>query len=350
MGACGVRLRRVPPPSDRGRTTNHAEDSFAGATNLTLACPWHDNMSPRRRDRGARGGFAECGTALSRIVRTDILNEGPRASEGSPVRHYLSETWFDPRLSVAPSSVHGQGLVAVESFAAGETVMVWGGTAYPEADLGTGAIPRGISYSVVAEGVILAGPEGGMDYFLNHSCDPNVWMADEVTVTARRGSALGRRSSSTTPWRRARSATRCRTVVAVRSIAAARSPGTTGAFQNSASGTVDTSSRSSSAGPRRPGRAGSRRRLARLPSSPGAEPSTWSVQPLACRRVVLVRPGTSDRRYLPGASCLAADCGGSRCDVPHQCYGAGVWYSRCPFVRHLARDAEGSDARHDGHQ
>src|SRR5437899_1887162 len=26
----------------------------------------------------------------------------------------------------------------------------------------------------------------GKDYFLNHSCDPNLWIADDVTLTARR--------------------------------------------------------------------------------------------------------------------------------------------------------------------
>ena len=102
------------------------------------------------------------------------------------MREYLPESWFDPRLRVGPSSLHGRGLLAGAGICAGETVMVWGGTAYPETDLGTGRIPGGVSYSVIAEGLVLAGPDDGMDYFLNHSCDPNVWMDDEVTVVARR--------------------------------------------------------------------------------------------------------------------------------------------------------------------
>lgn len=31
------------------------------------------------------------------------------------------------------------------------------------------------------------------DYFLNHSCDPNLWMLDEVTLVARRDIPLGMR-------------------------------------------------------------------------------------------------------------------------------------------------------------
>lgn len=30
-----------------------------------------------------------------------------------------------------------------------------------------------------------------MDYFVNHSCDPVVWMRDDVTVVARRAIASG---------------------------------------------------------------------------------------------------------------------------------------------------------------
>jgi SET domain-containing protein len=31
----------------------------------------------------------------------------------------------------------------------------------------------------------------GEDYFINHSCDPNLWMSDEVTLAARRNIAAG---------------------------------------------------------------------------------------------------------------------------------------------------------------
>jgi hypothetical protein len=40
------------------------------------------------------------------------------------MRDYLPETWFDDRLRLAPSALHGQGLVAEEPFAAGEKVIV----------------------------------------------------------------------------------------------------------------------------------------------------------------------------------------------------------------------------------
>jgi uncharacterized protein len=104
---------------------------------------------------------------------------------------YPTETWFDDRLEVGPSTVHGQGLHTTASIAQGETLMVWGGIAYAQTDLGTELVPANISYSVVAEGVLLAGPEDGKDYFLNHSCEPNVWMEPELSVVASRAIDAG---------------------------------------------------------------------------------------------------------------------------------------------------------------
>ncbi|HEY0639633.1 MAG TPA: SET domain-containing protein-lysine N-methyltransferase [Pseudonocardiaceae bacterium] len=104
---------------------------------------------------------------------------------------YLPRTWFDPRLALAPSDTDGQGIVARAPFAVGEVVMIWGGTLYSAEDLAAGRVPRGVSYSIVADGQVLAGPADDLDYYLNHSCDPNVWMADEVTMTARRPIAAG---------------------------------------------------------------------------------------------------------------------------------------------------------------
>ncbi|MEO5951062.1 MAG: SET domain-containing protein-lysine N-methyltransferase, partial [Chloroflexia bacterium] len=73
----------------------------------------------------------------------------------------------------------------------GETVMIWGGTIYTDEDLKLGRIKGPISYSYVEEDVVMAAPEDGRDYYINHSCDPNIWMTDNVTVTACRDIAPG---------------------------------------------------------------------------------------------------------------------------------------------------------------
>jgi SET domain-containing protein len=107
------------------------------------------------------------------------------------VTTYLPETWFDPRVMIAPSPIHGSGMFTTAPIRAGETVLVWGGTLYTRNDLEAGLVPHGTSYSFVQEDRLLVAPGDGMDYFINHSCDPTVWMVGEVTVVARRDLAAG---------------------------------------------------------------------------------------------------------------------------------------------------------------
>ena len=103
---------------------------------------------------------------------------------------YPAETWFHPALAAHPSAIHGTGLFTTAPIAAGEVVLVWGGTTWTRAQLEAGEVPP-CSFSFVDEDVLLAGPADGLDYFVNHSCDPSVWMADEVTVVARRALSPG---------------------------------------------------------------------------------------------------------------------------------------------------------------
>ena len=74
----------------------------------------------------------------------------------------------------------------------GEVVVVWGGTTIlTEEDLRCG-MGAGYDWATIGEGLYLAAPKDGGDLtnFMNHSCDPNVWMADEVTLVARRDIAV----------------------------------------------------------------------------------------------------------------------------------------------------------------
>jgi hypothetical protein len=103
---------------------------------------------------------------------------------------YPKETWFDPRLATGPSPIHGTGLFATAPIPVDDVVMVWGGTAWTRAQLDAGEVPR-CSFSFVDDDVLLAAPEDGLDYFVNHSCDPSVWMGDAVTVVARRDLGAG---------------------------------------------------------------------------------------------------------------------------------------------------------------
>ncbi len=98
---------------------------------------------------------------------------------------YRLSSWIHPRLEARPSPIAGRGLFAATPIRADEPVMIWGGEVVERWRKGCVAI---------AEDRYLADPEDGvtgLDDLINHSCDPNLWMQDEVTLIARRDIAAG---------------------------------------------------------------------------------------------------------------------------------------------------------------
>src|SRR5204863_309542 len=84
------------------------------------------------------------------------------------------------------------GMFALAPLCAGATVIVWGGWVCTSADVAAGRVaPRSTVY--IGEDTFLGARAGEYDRerddrgdFINHSCDPNVWLADENTLVARR--------------------------------------------------------------------------------------------------------------------------------------------------------------------
>lgn len=94
----------------------------------------------------------------------------------------------DPRLEVRPSPIHGKGIFTTANIQQGEVLMIWGGELFTPEDIQTGKALEH-SYTMIADGIFLGhSPEHGntVDDYINHSCDPNVWMTNEITLTARR--------------------------------------------------------------------------------------------------------------------------------------------------------------------
>lgn len=103
----------------------------------------------------------------------------------------MPPSWLDPRLEIRASSLHGRGTFATAPIAMGEVVTVWEHRVLNAVDLAT-----------TPPGEVWPRPDGRYvwlpvndpemaEHFLNHSCEPNVWMADEVTLVARHGIAAG---------------------------------------------------------------------------------------------------------------------------------------------------------------
>lgn len=110
------------------------------------------------------------------------------------MRTYLPRSWVSAKLVPGESAIHGAGVIATQPIAKGEKLMEFGGLPIVPEDFDT-EIYRTRSIWQVGEGAYLAlredDPEPSLDENLNHSCDANSWLDDEVTLVARRNIAAG---------------------------------------------------------------------------------------------------------------------------------------------------------------
>lgn len=106
-------------------------------------------------------------------------------------KSYLPTTWYDSDIEIRPSPIQGNGMFATRPISEGEVVVIIGGTVMSEKEFLAfiKTVPRfnAIQIAEDAHLVDLPTSPGGM----NHSCDANLWMRDEVTVVARRDIAIG---------------------------------------------------------------------------------------------------------------------------------------------------------------
>ena len=121
---------------------------------------------------------------------------------------YAPSSWLDPRVVVAPSAIEGRGLFARAPIEAGEVVARLGGEVLTDDEFRARS-RRLAKYSALAigDGRHLLLDDDSPAGFGNHSCDSNLWMADEVTVVARRRIEAGEEvtvdyalHTADTPW------------------------------------------------------------------------------------------------------------------------------------------------------
>lgn len=106
-------------------------------------------------------------------------------------RRYREQTWVDPRQEFRISPTDGIGSFARAPIRCGEVVEIVGGVvmsdeelrAFQQANPRFNAIQIDEHLHLVESPGVTAQRQGGS---LNHSCDANLWMANEVTLVARR--------------------------------------------------------------------------------------------------------------------------------------------------------------------
>jgi SET domain-containing protein len=85
--------------------------------------------------------------------------------------------WFDRRIVMRRSPIHGTGVFATHPIRAGER-LIWvsGGVVYTSEDWRTGRVqldPEQYNEGQIGEDLFIATPKS-LYYYVNHSCDPNM--------------------------------------------------------------------------------------------------------------------------------------------------------------------------------
>jgi hypothetical protein len=104
-------------------------------------------------------------------------------------RNKLAVTpWLHPSIEVRPSKIAGKGIFATKHIQINEIVLICGGQLFCKSEISKGKA-RPESLTGFDEGIYIGMPSNapaGADEYLNHSCEPNLWLRDEVTLIARR--------------------------------------------------------------------------------------------------------------------------------------------------------------------
>jgi len=96
------------------------------------------------------------------------------------------KAWIPLKADIRQSSISEKGMFAREPVKKGEKVVVWGG-AYVTKDEAEKEKLKGKLVMQWDENLYSVEDRGDDDsYFINHSCDPNLWMSDAFTLVARK--------------------------------------------------------------------------------------------------------------------------------------------------------------------
>jgi hypothetical protein len=108
---------------------------------------------------------------------------------------YRTTSWYDVRVEIRPSLIQGGGMFARKPIQAGEIVAIVGGTVMTE-DVFHAYLATTSRFNATQIGErlhlvdLIQAPET-VAGSINHSCDSNLWLPDEVTIVARRAIAPG---------------------------------------------------------------------------------------------------------------------------------------------------------------
>src|SRR5687767_3913264 len=111
------------------------------------------------------------------------------------MKTYLPQTWIDARIEFKKSPISGDGMFAREPIKKGEVVCIVGGMVMTDSEFAAFQATHSFYNSIQIDDHLhlVEDPEVTRfsDGYMNHSCDSSAWMADEVTLVARRDIEAG---------------------------------------------------------------------------------------------------------------------------------------------------------------
>lgn len=100
---------------------------------------------------------------------------------------YPEKSSISPKLEIRSSPIQGGGIFAKEHIKAGETVIIWGGNYVSKEEAMRAKNQEGKVVLQLDDNLFTVEDKGeDPAYFINHSCDPNIWMKNAFTFVARR--------------------------------------------------------------------------------------------------------------------------------------------------------------------
>jgi uncharacterized protein len=98
----------------------------------------------------------------------------------------LKKTWINPKVAIRNSLIHGQGLFAKSKISKSEDAVIFGGI-YTDT-LGAHKAHELGKIVMQWDDDLYSYEDRGDDesYFINHSCNPNLWLVDAFTLVANR--------------------------------------------------------------------------------------------------------------------------------------------------------------------
>ena len=104
---------------------------------------------------------------------------------------FPKEDWVSPKIEIRQTENKGKGMFAIAPIIQGEDVVIWGGE-YVHAKEAEELKKQGKLVMQFDEDLFSVEDRGESSaYFINHSCEPNVWMKNAYTLQTMRDIAVG---------------------------------------------------------------------------------------------------------------------------------------------------------------